>query len=48
MVGYNIVLISAVQESDSAIHMCAFFLNILLHHGLSQDIEYSSVSDSFC
>ena len=33
---YNVVLISAVQQSDSIIHMYALFFNILLsHYGLS-------------
>ena len=33
---YNIVLISAVQQSDSVIY-------IVFHYGLSQNIEYSSL-----
>ena len=36
---YDIELISAVQQSDSALHI---YIYILLHYGLSQDIEYSS------
>ena len=31
---YNIVFISAVQQSDSVLH-----IYILFHYGLSQDIE---------
>ena len=35
---------SAVQQSDSVRHReTSFFLNILFHYGLSQDIEYSSL-----
>ena len=37
---YNVVLISAIQQSDSFIHA---YIYILLHYGLSQDIEYSSL-----
>ena len=36
------VLISAVQKSDSVIHIYVLF-HILFHYGLSQDIEYSSL-----
>ena len=39
---YN-VLISAEQQSDSVIHIYTFFLNIIFHYGLSQDIEYRSL-----
>ena len=39
---YHAVLISAVQQSDSAIHIDTFF-HILCHDGLPQDIEYSSL-----
>ena len=39
---YNVVLISAVQQSDSVIHTYILF-HILFHYGLSQDIEYSSL-----
>ena len=39
---YHVVLISAVQQSDSVIHICILFL-ILFHYGLSQDIESSSL-----
>ena len=28
---YNVVLISAIQQSDSVIHICTFFLNIPFH-----------------
>ena len=35
---YNVVLISAVQESDSVM-----YINILPQYGLSQDTEYSSL-----
>ena len=38
---YNVVLISAVQQSDSFIYICILF-HIFLHYGLVQDIEYSS------
>ena len=40
---YNVVPISAVQQSDSVIHIYTFFFNILFHYGLSQDIVYSSL-----
>ena len=36
---YNVVLITAVQQSDSVIHIYTFFF----HYGLSQDTEYSSL-----
>ena len=36
------MLISAVQQSDSVIHIYILF-HILFHYGLSQDIEYSSL-----
>ena len=39
---YNVVLISAVQRSDSVIHIYIVF-HILFHYGLSQDIEHSSL-----
>ena len=39
---YNVVLVSAVQQSDSVIHIHKFF-NILFHYGLPQNIEYSSL-----
>ena len=32
---YNVVLISAIQQSDSVIHIYTFFFNILFHCGLS-------------
>ena len=38
---YHVVLISAVQQSDSVIYMYILF-HTLFHYGLSQDIEYSS------
>ena len=37
---YNVVLISAVQQSDSVVHIYILF-HILFHYGLSQDIGYS-------
>ena len=37
------MLISAVQQSDSVMHMYIFFFQILFHYGLLQDIEYSSI-----
>ena len=36
------MLISAVQQSDSVIHIYILFY-ILFHYGLSQDVEYSSL-----
>ena len=39
---YNVVLLSAVQQSDSVIHIYILFY-ILFHYGLSQDVEYSSL-----
>ena len=39
---YNVVSISAVQQSDSVIRIYILF-KILFHYGLSQDIEYSSL-----
>ena len=38
---YNIVLISAVQKSDSVIHIYIYVysFHILIHYDLSQDIE---------
>ena len=33
---YNVVLITAVQQSDSVVHTHIY---ILFHYGLSQDIE---------
>ena len=33
---YNVVPISAVQQSDSVIHIETFFFYILFHYGLSQ------------
>ena len=41
---YTVVLISAIQQSDSVLHMYIHsFFYILLHYGLSQNIEYSSL-----
>ena len=40
---YNIVLISAIQQSDSVIHVYTFFSKIIFHYGLSQNTEYSSL-----
>ena len=40
---YNIVFISAVQQSGSVMHMWTLFFYILFHYGLLQDIEYSSL-----
>ena len=40
---YNVVLISAVQQSDLVIRRQTFFFYIIFHYGLSQDIEYSSL-----
>ena len=38
------MLVSAVQQSDSVIHIYIYILfHILFHYGLSQDIEYSSL-----
>ena len=39
---YNVVLISAVQQSDSVKHMYVY-IYILFHYGLSQDIESTSL-----
>ena len=39
---YNVVLISAEQQSDSVTHVYTF-LYILFHSGLSEDVEYSSL-----
>ena len=43
---YNVVLINAVQQSDSDIYLqiCTYILfHFLFHYDLSQDIEYSSL-----
>ena len=37
---YNVLLISAVRQSDSVIHIYIVFY-IIFHYGLSQDIEFS-------
>jgi len=40
----NVVLISAVQQRDSIIHIYIYILfHILFHYGLSQDLEYRSL-----
>ena len=39
----SVVLISAVQWSDSVMYVYTFFFIFSLHYGLSQDIEYSSL-----
>ena len=46
---YNIVLISAIQQSDLVVRVCIYiyiyiykFLKILFHYGFSQDIECNS------
>ena len=39
---YNVVLTSAVEQSDSVIHIC-ILVHILFHYGLSQDTEYNSL-----
>ena len=39
---YTVGFISAVQQSDSVLHVYILF-HILSHYGLSQDIEYSSL-----
>ena len=42
---YNVVLVSAVQHSDSFIHIYIYVLfYILFHYGLSQNTEYRSLS----
>ena len=40
---YSVVLISAVEQSNSVIHIYKFFFffNVFLHYGLSQDVGYS-------
>ena len=40
---YNVVLITAVQQSDPIKYIYILF-HVLFHCGLSQDIEYSSLS----
>ena len=40
---YNVVPISAIQQTDSVLHIYTFFFNTLFHHGLSQEIGYSSL-----
>ena len=53
---YNVVLISAVQQSDSVLQYTQLYIYIyiyihilfyiLFHYGLSQDIEYSSLCNT--
>lgn len=41
---YNVLSISAAQQSDPVIHMCTFFFSYhLFYHVLSQVIRYSSL-----
>ena len=49
---YNVLLNTAVQQSDSYTYVCIYIyiyihiyilFHILFHYGLSQDIEYSSL-----
>ena len=40
---YNVVLMSAVRQSDSVVRAYTFFFYVLSHDGLSQDTEYSSL-----
>ena len=40
---YNVVLISAVQQSDSVIHIHILF-HSLFHYGSSQDVKYNSLT----
>ena len=41
---YRVVLISAVQQSDSVIHIYIdIVFHILFHYGLPQDVECSSL-----
>ena len=40
---HNVVLVSAIQQSDSNIHIRALFFNILFHYGLSQAVGYRSL-----
>ena len=39
---YNVVPISAVQESDQVIHILHSFSHTIFHYVLSQEIGYSS------
>ena len=40
---YNVVPVSAIQQTDPVLHIYTFFFNILFHHGLSQETGYSSL-----
>ena len=45
---YNVVLISAVQQTDSVLYICVcvyihILFHFLFHYGLSQVIKYSSL-----
>ena len=41
---YNVVLISAVQQSDSVLHIYIYIIfQILFHYRLLQDTEYSTL-----
>ena len=41
---YNVVLISAVQQSNSVVYVSVcIYIYILFHYGLSRDTEYSSL-----
>ena len=39
----NVMLLSVIQQSDSMIHIYIHLKNIIFHHGLSQEIGYSSL-----
>ena len=40
---FNIVLVSAIQQNDSVIHIYTYFFHMIFHYGLSEDIECSSL-----
>ena len=40
IVVYNVVLISALWQTGSVVHVYRFFFHILFNYGLSQDIKY--------
>ena len=44
------LLISAVQQGDSVIHTYTYIYILfhVLYHGLSQDIDYSSLCSTVC
>ena len=44
---YRVVLITAIEQSDSVIPIYTFFFYVLFHCSLSQDIEYSSNGSLF-